>query len=325
MKKPAVSVLIPVYNTEKYISACLQSIFQQSFTDFEIICIDDGSTDHSLQILKEIAQIESRLKIIEQSNQGVTVTRNRLLQEATGEYIAFVDADDLIEPDYLEKLYNAAFIHKAQISTCACRTIPTDFVLTSHTFFRDEFSFLVKNNTLHSRFKYAYHNGVVWGRIFHRQWLLSKKLKFKEGYVAEDFLFGILAFLEAQQICHTSQELYLYRQGVKNSITSNSDRMILDKYDHIFTLREEMKKRDFWSAELVNLWMHFLVRRVLGVYKTSKKAQETHTNLFFQAWNVLEKEKLHCTLINRWKWNIFLQGVHSFPYPLVRYWCKLFR
>ncbi len=98
--RPLISVLIPVYNAGKYLAETLASIKNQTYSNLEIICIDDGSTDKSLAILQEFAQKDPRFKIISRANKGVANTRNQLLQESKGEYIAFVDSDDIIEPIY---------------------------------------------------------------------------------------------------------------------------------------------------------------------------------------------------------------------------------
>ena len=92
MNQPRISVLIPVYNAQQYLPDCLAAISRQTFEHFEIICVDDGSTDDSLQILKKFSQQDPRLRIISQPNAGVACTRNHLLQEARGIYVAFVDA-----------------------------------------------------------------------------------------------------------------------------------------------------------------------------------------------------------------------------------------
>ena len=102
---PKVSVIIPVYNTEKYLRKCLESVINQTLKDIEIICINDCSTDDSLKILNDIK--DERLKILNlPQNSGVSFARNRGIDEAKGEYISFVDSDDFIAPDFLEKLYN---------------------------------------------------------------------------------------------------------------------------------------------------------------------------------------------------------------------------
>lgn len=102
------SIIVPVYNVEKYLPKCLESLIKQTLKDIEIICVNDGSMDNSLAILKEFASKDSRIKIIDNQHQGVAKTRNTGIEQSTGEYIGFVDSDDYIDIDFFEKLYNSA-------------------------------------------------------------------------------------------------------------------------------------------------------------------------------------------------------------------------
>lgn len=103
-----VSVIIPVYNTENYLAKCLNSLTKQTLEDIEIICINDGSTDNSLGILNDFAKKDSRIKVLSQKNLKQGAARNNGLKIAQGEFVTFVDSDDWVDSDYLEKLYNAA-------------------------------------------------------------------------------------------------------------------------------------------------------------------------------------------------------------------------
>ena len=103
-----ISVIIPVYNAEKYLRECLDSVIEQTLQEIEIICVDDGSTDNSLAILKEYTQKDERLKIIEQANRGAGAARNLGMAVALGEYLAFLDADDLYYPQALAQAYSVA-------------------------------------------------------------------------------------------------------------------------------------------------------------------------------------------------------------------------
>lgn len=103
-----VSVIVPVFNTEKYLKKCIESILNQSLRNIEIIFIDDGSTDNSLTIIEEYAKKDKRIKIISKLNEGQGIARNMGITEACGQYIAFIDSDDFVEKDMLEKLYNTS-------------------------------------------------------------------------------------------------------------------------------------------------------------------------------------------------------------------------
>ena len=122
---PLISIVTPVYNTEKYLSECLDSIFAQTMPDIELICVDDGSTDNSLNILKDYQKKHKNLKVISQKNGGPGVARNTGIDNATGKYICFWDSDDIFEPDALEKLYNQAEKNKADITICRMQMFNT--------------------------------------------------------------------------------------------------------------------------------------------------------------------------------------------------------
>ena len=100
-----ISVLVPIYNAEKYIEKCLDSIVNQTYENIEIVLIEDGSTDNSLEIIKEYSKQDKRIKIISIKNNGVADARNKALENATGDYVTFVDSDDYVEKDYVETLY----------------------------------------------------------------------------------------------------------------------------------------------------------------------------------------------------------------------------
>ena len=117
-REPLVSILIPVFNVEKYLNKCLDTVIQQTYSRVEIIIIDDGSTDNSLQIIKEYAQNDRRIKYITRENRGLINTRVEAMELSTGDYIAYVDSDDWIELNYIEKLVYTAIKFKAEIVRC---------------------------------------------------------------------------------------------------------------------------------------------------------------------------------------------------------------
>lgn len=114
-----VSIIVPVYNVEKFLEKCLDSLVNQTLHDIEIICINDGSTDKSLEILKSFANKDKRITVIDKQNEGPSVARNVGLEKAQGEYIGFVDSDDWVDLDFYEKLYNSAINNGADISTAS--------------------------------------------------------------------------------------------------------------------------------------------------------------------------------------------------------------
>ena len=112
---PKVSVIIPVYNVEKFLGRCLDSVINQTFKDFEIVCVNDGSPDNSAEILEQYSKLDERIKIITQINQGLSMARNNGVAASVGEYICFVDSDDVIHPQCLEIAVRLAEKHQAEL------------------------------------------------------------------------------------------------------------------------------------------------------------------------------------------------------------------
>lgn len=131
-----ISVLIPAYNVENYIGNCLDSVINNTYKNLEIICIDDGSTDHTLAILEEYAHNDPRIQVFSRENKGVAYTRNELLDHVRGDYVAFVDSDDIIHRQYFEVLLDVALASNADITICPWVTysveVPEDADIHNH-------------------------------------------------------------------------------------------------------------------------------------------------------------------------------------------------
>lgn len=179
-----ISVIIPVYNVEKFLPQCLNSIIHQTYTNLEILIVDDGSTDSSCEIYKKFAKHDKRIKIIKQKNQGLSCARNTGLRHATGDYIHFIDADDYIDLDYYEKIVEANENTHADIIATGVKSqntpnyevkYDTKCILTTLTE-----KFITTN---------ALNNCTVWRYVFNRNFLISNNLFFADGKIFEDMLF----------------------------------------------------------------------------------------------------------------------------------------
>ena len=143
MHEELISVIIPVYNTAEYLPRCLESVLNNTYRNLEVICINDGSKDNSIEVLNAYAQKDSRIRVIDQENAGVSAARNRGLDEVVGEYIAFVDSDDWIHRQYFEVLLASARDHDAQIAICnytMLSHVPADAELTADQTAGQEFT-----------------------------------------------------------------------------------------------------------------------------------------------------------------------------------------
>jgi len=222
-----ISVIVSVYNTEKYLKECFNSLVNQTYKDIEIIAVNDGSNDNSPEILNEFAKKYKNIKIINQKNKGYSEARNVALKEATGDYIGFVDSDDYIAPDMFEKLMNTAKNKKSDIVSCSFFRFYQDGskVLDSNELF---FNVLEEKRNTHSLLNYPellLDHGFVWNRIYKTELLKENNIIFpKDIEFGEDTYFHRLALIKAKNIEYIKDSLYFYRQGRKGAQTTLVDK-----------------------------------------------------------------------------------------------------
>ncbi|MBS4760417.1 MAG: glycosyltransferase [Clostridium sp.] len=247
-----ISVIIPVYNCEKFLQKCLDSVVMQTYQNLEIICVDDGSTDKSAQILKEYSLKDSRFKIISQKNEGQSSARNRGLEEATGEYISFIDADDWVSLCLYEK-----FIKK--LVETQKKNLVLDIymfnVLIHETRPKDvnPKSFLNIKNWLNYQHQDHIHtfddclspfggNMAVYNKIYRADFLRENKIEFINGLIFEDQVFYLQSFLKAKSIAINNDPLYIYRVNNSSSTTNNLNKKVFQIFKIINKLENILKE-----------------------------------------------------------------------------------
>lgn len=203
-----ISVIIPVYNSESCLLKCIGSIQHQSLMDIEIICVNDGSTDDSLTILRNLEENDSRIQIIEQSNQGSAEARNRALQMANGEYVAFVDADDfLLEENALERMYASAHEHNMNICGSLRNMERNGKIYSMDMHRRFIQGYTNGRKMLYKDYQYDYH---FQSYIYKRSMLLEKEIFFPPYRRFQDPPFFVRAMLEAAEFWVVPTEYYCY-------------------------------------------------------------------------------------------------------------------
>lgn len=199
-----VSVIIPVYNSESYLHRCVDSLLTQSYADFELILVDDGSRDSSSDICDEYARKDDRVKVFHRENAGVSSARNLGLDNATGEFVVFVDSDDWVDIHFLEYLYTA--VHKEKSDIAVCEII---------NYYGHKIK--ISNNSLIEKGKCAYikHQIIagftsVCNMMFNREFIEANRLRFEKVRYSEDFIFSIKAICLSKRITYVANHLYYY-------------------------------------------------------------------------------------------------------------------
>lgn len=233
-----ISIIIPIYNVEKYLARCLDSVINQTYQNLEIILVNDGSHDRSLNICKYYQKKDSRIIIIDKINEGVSIARNTGIEAATGKYIGFVDADDWIEPYMYENMLNTIEKYKCNIAFCN---------FTKDTKYAKYFKRIkVKKNVLGKLDiinelianmigledilpKYHYVMGCIWRCLYNRDFLNKYDLRFKPGIsIMEDLVFNIQALIYCHKVCIDHGFYYHYMKNKSSSLHTYNEKMWFD-------------------------------------------------------------------------------------------------
>ncbi len=212
---PIVSVVIPVYNSEKYINKCLDSLLEQTLSDIEIICVNDGSKDRSLEILNQYAEADSRIRVVTQANQGAGPARNKGIELASGKYLSILDADDFFAPDMLEKTVNKAEEDKAEITIFEAWNYDdvtqelTENDVVSYKEYLPKCGCFSRKDIPQYILNFTW--GCVWNKLFLRGFVEKNNLKFQDVRMVDDAYFVLLALVKARKINFLEEKLLFYR------------------------------------------------------------------------------------------------------------------
>ena len=236
---PKVSIIIPVYNTEKYLDRTLMSVLAQTYEDFEIICINDGSKDNSLSILESYAQKDPRIKVISQENQGLSMARNNGLKDAKGEYIYFLDSDDALHPQMLEITVSKIIEHQADLLCFKTKGITILNSLSSSISLNNVKTKVTKKALYYRRnksgFKITFN---AWDKLFRRT--LIGETSFIQGIYYEDYPFVYEILSKSPKTVLLKEKLHYYTTDNQVSITHQA----LTKrhiHDYLVGLRHAME------------------------------------------------------------------------------------
>ena len=238
MDRELVSVIIPAYNVDKFLGECVRSLLCQTYTNYEIIIIDDGSTDNTYVIGESLTFESTKVKVFRQENQGVSVARNVGMQKAKGEFYVFVDADDIVEVNLNNVYVNASGV----IENILCG---------------------------------SNYDGYLWNKIFQKRIIENNNLKFLKNIVVwEDLLFVLQYLKNCSTIAVSNEKLYYYRNREGSAVNNNR----LDKYLSKYKVMEEIKKQDFTCTEQSKKKTSFLYFETMFSYLNQILIRENKTN-----------------------------------------------
>lgn len=226
---PLVSIIIPCYGVEEYIEKCINSITAQTLNNIEIICINDGSPDNTINILKNLAAKDSRIQIIDKKNEGVSIARNIGIKQANGEYLLFVDPDDYIEKDTCEILYKKAIETDVDLVVCQFNFVDKYGNKKSNCVSKVEFNkpFIFSEKIIDATIAIPFY---CWARLYKKSYIIDNNIFFPEELnIAEDCIFILKIFLNNPHILITNHKFYNYFTARSSSLSHMKQNVLLSK------------------------------------------------------------------------------------------------
>lgn len=246
--KIKVSIIIPIYNSECYLERCLDSILAQSFTEWECICVNDGSTDRSNLILERYRIKDERFKVIEQENAGASVARNNALSFVKGKYIVFVDSDDYISYDYLQILYEKITNDNSDLCCCGYYSIEREKIVKQHDFPLDN-----QGRDYFLKCLFSGTGGTICSKIFSSQLIRTNEIKFNTDFsLCEDQLFSLEIMCNSNKITSVEYFGYYYERNNQYSLVKGANYEVwlaqlklieyMDSYMLKFSVEDELRE-----------------------------------------------------------------------------------
>ena len=269
MSKPAISVIIPVYNAQDGIKRCVDSLLNQSFKNFEIILLNDGSKDNSLNILKEYELKYSFVRVIDKQNEGVAVTRNKGILLAEGDYTMFMDNDDFVDSDYLETFYQA--IHEKKL----------DLVIGGYKRVNQAKQIIFSQDIQQSEWS-KYIIMAPWAKIYRTEFLKTNNLEFFDYGIGEDIIFNLTAYKTTDKIGLLDYKGYNWYYN-NQSISNTSQRGFSPEID-ILVLFSKILELGQPSELVVYYLKRYYVWYLLFSGRTSSNQEFIHQYIRIKEW-----------------------------------------
>ena len=298
-KTPAVSVIMPVYNAMPYLTDCLDSVLAQTMRNFELICVDDGSTDESLNVLKSYAQKDDRVRILTQRNQYAGVARNNGMDAARGEYLLFLDADDLFAPEMLEKMLRRCTEDRADICICNIDVydMSADSFRRSNTLDKKDYpARLPFAPQEYGKHLFTFSRSAVWNKLIHRTLPLKHGIRFEARRIANDVYFAYCCTALAERITYEDSVLLHLRRGQGTNLEASLARSPMNFAEALCsvkrTLLSECVYDDFENAFVSAAISHsFLSVNALKSRETRQILLTALREKYFPYYGVCDREK----------------------------------
>lgn len=255
MSNPAISLVMPVYNVENFLNKALTSVENQTFKDFEMIIVDDGSSDKSYEIAEEFCSRNPNFKLIKQKNSGPAAARNTGVTHCKGEYIAFMDSDDYLEKNFLEELYNLAKKTGADITCCNFNMYYPNKNLKIYMPFNSLPGVYTKSKALRKLILDISVHYFIWNKLYKKELFLERNIKFDNMYF-EDISTSPRLFYFAKTVAFTSKALYNYTMRENSILHSINAKKVNDYIKALGIIKSFLEENNDYEKYSGHVWIY---------------------------------------------------------------------
>ena len=257
-----VSIIVPVYQTEKYVGRCIESLVNQSYQDLEIVLIDDGSTDNSAAICRQWEAKDKRIRFFHHNNRGVSYTRNRGIEKSKGEYLLFLDSDDILCPDTVRNMVDFLEKYKADICICGYEVVSEEGI----KYFTPNIQGNIDQNVFRNHYFWDFYNTHILHNIgtkmYKKAYIDSNNIRFKNSYaIYEDIIFCLEYLAVIHEIAVLNETCYIYMKDNENSVTRLYRKEFLDNAFQLNQILYDMiqeKTDQFYYNILKNIFLPYM-------------------------------------------------------------------
>ncbi len=312
MSEPKVSVIVPIYNVEKYLDKCLRSLQEQTFRDFEVLLIDDGTPDNSMAIAQRFADADPRFLIFHKQNGGLSDARNYGIERATGEFITFVDSDDYVHRDFLKVLYHECADNGADYSYCRFKHSYFRIGLTLPSFIsagkevmktRDALNILIKDNYLHS---------YAWNKMVRRTLFTDHGITFPKMYF-EDIATSSRVMYHANKVAITDKYLYYYVKRYGSIMATMDAQKIDDLIRSVLIVRNYIQGQGLYEDYRRSMRGFANKIRLVNIYSIFRQ-HILHLDFRKLGYNLKTNNRLYRFIVDdNYQW---VEGFPELPYRM---------
>ena len=314
-----ISIIIPVYNAEHYLQRCVHAVLGQDYNHFEVVLVDDGSTDGSGQLCDEYAEKDKRVHVIHQQNQGASIARQNGLRNAKGEYVTFIDSDDWVANDYVSKLYDFIVEHHATVSACGVQRVKENeninFQRTEHQ------SFLLSFEDLMPRF-FKYEFWGFPGKLYKKSVL--SQLTFPKATLSEDYLVMTQLFLKERQMAYTEAPLYFYEYHPNSLSHQKLSKRAFEEFENVKAVYELIKEQEpqYTDMALANVAETCIKLHLMVLHENDNIKYKHEYNDIHRFLKKYFLEFLNSNVLTR-KTIVVIAGLITFPKLTTLYFKKI--